>query len=105
MINVIAQAAAPAAGGMQAQVMQFLPIIGIFVVFYFLMIRPQQKQQKLIKQMISDAKRGDKVVLTSGLHGTINEVRDGIVKILVASGTEMEFDKSAIQQVVGYNTK
>lgn len=104
--TIIAQAAAtPAATGPMAAIMNFAPIIAIFGVFYFLLIRPQQKQQKLVKQMIKDAKRGDKVVLTSGMHGTINEVRDNTVRLAVASGVEVEFDKTAIGQVLGYGAK
>lgn len=98
-----AQDTQPAGGG--SALAQFLPIILIFVVFYFLLIRPQQKQQKRIKQMIADAKRGDEVVLTSGLYGTIAEIQDGTILVQASNNVKLKFDKSAIQKVLGYGEK
>lgn len=99
-----AQEAAEAATGPAGSLGSFLPIILVFVVFYFLLIRPQQKQAKQLKKMIGDTKKGDRVVLNSGLHGQVTEINDQTVKLDVSKGVIMEFEKSAIQQVKGYNT-
>ena len=63
----------------------FLPLILIFVVFYFLLIRPQQRKVKQHKEMLSNLKRGDKIVTSGGIIGTINKVADN-VEIKIASG-------------------
>jgi|APSaa5957512576_1039674.scaffolds.fasta_scaffold203352_1 preprotein translocase subunit YajC len=84
---------------------QFMPIIVIFAVFYFLLIRPQQKQQKTLRKMISDAKRGDEVITNSGLHGKIIEVKDDIIMFQAANNVTLKMERSAIQRIKGYQTK
>lgn len=81
-----------------------LIMIGLIVgVFYFLLIRPQQKQQKMLKQMIADAKRGDEVLLNGGLHGKITELKDdNTVMVQVANNVVMKFDRNSIQNIKGY---
>jgi preprotein translocase subunit YajC len=64
-----------------AQIMQFLPLILIFVVFYFLMIRPQQQQAKELKAKISAAKKGDRVLTAGGIIGVITKARDGATEV------------------------
>jgi len=93
---------AAAAAGAGGAFTQFLPIILIFGVFYFLLIRPQQKQQKLLKQMVSEAKRGDEVIMNSGIHGKIAEIQDGTILLQVAANTNVKMDKGSIQQIKGY---
>lgn len=106
MINTAyAQGSAPAKGGLFGAASQFVPILLIFAVFYFLLIRPQQKQQKRLRQMIADVKRGDEVVMTGGIHGRVDEVGDTVVQLLVANGIRIQFDRSSIAQVKGYQTK
>jgi preprotein translocase subunit YajC len=70
-----AQDATGGAGGSQ-QIMQFLPLVLIFVVFYFLMIRPQQQQQKALKAQIAAVKRGDRVLTAGGIVGVVQKVKD-----------------------------
>ncbi|MBF0106284.1 MAG: preprotein translocase subunit YajC [Deltaproteobacteria bacterium] len=96
-------AAAPAqAAGPFGAFSQFLPIILIVAVFYFLLIRPQQKQQKRLRQMIADVKRGDEVVMTSGIYGKITELKDDTIMLQVANNIVLKFQRSAIQSVKGF---
>jgi preprotein translocase subunit YajC len=85
------------AGGTAAVVMQLLPLVLIFVVFYFLLIRPQQKKMKDHREMLGQLKRGDRVVTAGGIVATITKVKDGSdeieaeiapnVKVTVVRGT------------------
>lgn len=84
---------------------QFVPIILIVAVFYFLLIRPQQKQQKMLRQMIADAKRGDEVIMTSGIIGKITDLQDDIVMLQVANNVIIKFQRSCIQSIKGYEIK
>jgi preprotein translocase subunit YajC len=79
--------------------MSFLPLIFIFVIFYFLLIRPQQKKQKEHQKLVSSLKSGDKVITTAGIHGLITNVKDTTVTIKVADNVKIEFDKSAVVTV------
>lgn len=78
-----------------AQLQQFLPILLIFVVMYFMMIRPQQKRAKLEKQFEQDIKAGDKIVTKSGIHGRIAELTDDTVVIETMAG-KLKMERSAI---------
>jgi len=86
-------------GGLTA----FLPLILIVVVFYFLLIRPQQKRQKEQKNMIAALRKGDKVVTTSGIFGTIVGMDDQENKVVlkIAENVKVEFLKSSIAGRVG----
>ena len=75
-------------------------MMGLMVVmFYFLLIRPQQRQRKELAARIAALQAGDKVVTTAGLHGIIHNVKDHTVVIKVAEGTMLEFDKAAVATV------
>jgi preprotein translocase subunit YajC len=82
------------------QIMQIILFGGIFVVFYFFMIRPQQKKAKEAQQFISELKAGDKVVTIGGAHGTVVSIREKTIVIEVDSskGVRMVFEKSAISK-------
>jgi preprotein translocase subunit YajC len=67
--------------------------------FYFLMIRPQQRQRKEMAARIASLQSGDKVVTSSGIHGIVHNVKDQTVIVKVAEGTMLEFDKPAISTV------
>ncbi|MCF0190046.1 MAG: preprotein translocase subunit YajC [Marinilabiliaceae bacterium] len=73
-----------------------LPFILIIVVFYFFMIRPQQKRQKEINNFRNALQKGDQIMTTGGLYGKVSEIKDNIVIVEVAEGVKMRFDKSAI---------
>lgn len=75
------------------------PLVLMFVVLYFLLIRPQQKRQKTRNTMLSALKKGDKVVTIGGLHGTIMEITDDICVLRVNDATKMTFDRSAINSI------
>ncbi|MEJ8545700.1 preprotein translocase subunit YajC [Brevibacillus borstelensis] len=79
---------------------QFLPIIIMFVIFYFLLIRPQQKRQKQRNAMLSSIKKGDKVVTIGGVHGTIQDLSDDTVTLRIAHNVHVTFDRGAINNVV-----
>jgi preprotein translocase subunit YajC len=87
-------ASAPAGGG--NVLFTYGPLILMFVVLYFLLIRPQQKKQKVRSQMLNALKKGDKVVTIGGLHGTIMEITDDVVVLRVNDATKLTFDRSAI---------
>lgn len=76
------------------------PFILMFVIFYFLLIRPQQKRQKQRNQMLSDLKKGDKVVTVGGLHGTITELTDDTVVLRVNDVTKLTYDRNSVDRVV-----
>lgn len=78
----------------------FVPLILLFVVFYFLLIRPQQKQQKLRKEMISNLTKGDRVVTIGGLHGVIKEIDDTVMSLRVADNLNLKFSRAAVDRVV-----
>lgn len=81
---------------MQA-IVQLLPMIAVFAIFYFLIIRPQQQKQKKHQELITNLKKGDKVVTIGGLHGIVTGFKgDGIVILKIANNVEVEFLRHAI---------
>lgn len=97
----LAQAAAPAAEGVPAPnpLMSMLPLVFIFVIFYFLLIRPQQKRQKEHRKLVEALKSGDRIVTNAGIHGLVVNVKDKTVLVKVADNVKIEFDKGAIVTV------
>ncbi len=93
--------ATPAAGGNPTmQMVSTLVTFGlVFVIFYFLIIRPQNKKQKEAQRMIEAVKKGDKVVTAGGVHATVYTVKEKTVILKVDENTKMEFSKSAISSV------
>ncbi|WP_026572330.1 preprotein translocase subunit YajC [Bacillus sp. UNC438CL73TsuS30] len=76
-----------------------LPLILMFVLFYFLLIRPQQKRQKNVQNMQSSLKKGDKIVTIGGLHGFIDSIDDNKAVIKCGDGSRLTYDRSAIREV------
>jgi preprotein translocase subunit YajC len=95
---VLAGAGPP--GGQGAIGMQVLFFAAIFAIFYFLLIRPQQRQKKERERLLGALKRGDKVVTTGGLHGTITGLNEHTVTLRVADQVRLEFDRAAVGRVV-----
>ena len=96
-----ASAAPPGGGsGTGAVAMQLLFFAAIFAVFYFLLIRPQQKQRREREQMLTAMKRGDRVVTTSGLHGTVTGINEHTVTLRVADQVKLEFDRGSVGRIV-----
>jgi preprotein translocase subunit YajC len=95
-----AQAAGAAStGSPQDMLIQFLPLIGLVVLFYFLMIRPQQRRMKQHQALLAAIKRGDTVVLTSGVIGKVVRVEDKEVGVEIATGVTVKVRKSMISDV------
>ena len=81
-------------------VLSFLPLIFMFVIFYFLLIRPQQKRQKEQAQMIKNLKKGDRVVTAGGMIGTVHTLQDDYVVLKVGDQeTKIEVLRSSIQEI------
>jgi preprotein translocase subunit YajC len=97
-----AQAAgtAPAGGGL----LQLLPLVGLFVVMYFLMIRPQMKRAKEHKAMLGKLSRGDEVLTTGGIAGVVAEIGENFVTVEVADGVKLRVQKAAIANVLPKGT-
>ena len=96
LFSVILQAsgAAPAAGG-KAGYMNILFMVALVAIFYFMMLRPQQKRQKEIRKAREAMQPGDKVVTSGGIHGKIKEVGEQTMLIEVAEGVRIRIDKIA----------
>lgn len=98
----LAFAQQPGASGSGARdLLGVLPLfIGMFLIMYFVMIRPQQKQRRERDRMLEALRRGDRVVTTGGLHGTITNLSETTATLRVADQVKLEFDRSAIGRVV-----
>jgi preprotein translocase subunit YajC len=82
--------------GQSNPLITFLPLILVFVVFYFFMIRPQMKKQKDMNAYRSSLKKGDKVITTGGIYGKVYEVKDNYVTVDVGGDIKLKVDKSAL---------
>jgi len=93
---------APAVSGSdtQSSLMSMLPLVLMFVVLYFVMIRPQMKKQKDHKAMIDALAKGDEVVTAGGVLGKVSKIGDNYVGLEVASGVEVQIQRSAVTQVL-----
>ena len=88
------------AQGQGNMLMSVVPFILIIAIFYFFIIRPQNKKQKETEKMINALKKGDKVVTIGGIHGTVSSTKEKSVVVKVDSNTQIEFSRSAISAVV-----
>lgn len=95
-------AAAPpgSAGGGMAFLQPLLLFGAMFAIFYFIVLRPQQRQKAERERMLSAIKKGDKVVTTSGMHGTVVGLAEHTITLRVADQVKLEFDRSAVGRVV-----
>ncbi len=100
--NAYAQTAA-AAGPMDS-VMQMLPLILMFVVLYFLMIRPQMKKTKEHKALIAALAKGDEIITASGMAGRITKVSDDFVTVAIAENVEVQMQRPAVAMVLPKGT-
>ena len=92
----IAYAAGEAAGGGLGGFTSFLPLILIFVVFYFLLIRPQQKQAKQHQAFLGDLKKGNKVITKGGIYGEIVGLRDAVLTLQIAENMNVKVARDSI---------
>ncbi|MBW1731517.1 MAG: preprotein translocase subunit YajC [Deltaproteobacteria bacterium] len=88
-------------GGQGGAFGAFIPLILMFAIFYFLLIRPQQKKTKQHREMIASLKKGDKVVSTGGLHGVITGISDDVVTMEIAPKVRVKVSRGSIAGRVG----
>jgi len=93
-------AMAPQGGGSANLISTLIMFGAIFLIFYFMIIRPQQKRAKQREKMLSNMQKGDKVVTSGGLHGTIAGLDEKTVLLQVGDNIKMKFEKSAIASVI-----
>ena len=100
----IQDAMAQSGAGSAPSLVSFLPMLLLFVVFYFLLIRPQQKRTKEHKNMVAGLTKGDEVVTMGGVLGKITEVDENFVSLEVAAGTEIKVQRASVQAVMPKGT-
>ena len=100
-----AQQAGQPAGDGNAMLLNFAPLILIFIIFYFLLIRPQQKKQRALQNMIGNLKKGDRVVTSGGIIGTIMSIQNDylVLKVGDNENTKIEVLKNSISGLYGKN--
>jgi preprotein translocase subunit YajC len=99
-----AQSAPAAAAPFGSDLMAFLPMIAIFVVFYFLLIRPQQKKAKEARAMLEALQKGDEIVTAGGVLGKISKIGEQYLTVEIASGTEIMVQRGAVAQLLPKGT-
>lgn len=99
-----AYAADPAAPGAGGGILGFLPLIVLFVIFYFLLIRPQTKRAKEHKAMIEALAKGDEVIIGGGIAGKVTELGDSFVSVEIANGVNVKAQRAAVQAVLPKGT-
>jgi len=100
--NAFAQA--PAAGPDSGGLMSFLPLVLMFAVLYFIMIRPQMKRQKETKAMLEALAVGDEVVTVGGIMGKVTALKDAVVTVEISASTEVQLQKGEITNVLPKGT-
>ena len=101
MYNLIAMAQPQGGNGGGSMISTLIMFGAIFAIFYFMIIRPQQKRAKDREKMMSNLQKGDKVILSSGIHGTVAGIEEKTVLIQIADNVKVKFDKSAITVILG----
>jgi len=99
-----AQSAPAATAPFGSDLMAFLPMIAIFVVFYFLLIRPQQKKAKEARAMLEALQKGDEIVTAGGVLGKISKIGEQYLTVEIASGTEITVQRGAVAQLLPKGT-
>lgn len=102
--NAYAADAAAAAPGGLAGLGQFLPLVLMFVVLYFIMIRPQMKRQKEMKAMVDALAKGDEIVIGGGVLGRISKLGESVLHVEVAKDVEIQVQRQAVVQVLPKGT-
>ncbi len=92
--------AAAAGGDMQSTLMSMLPLLLMFAVLYFVMIRPQMKKQKEHRSMIDALAKGDEIVTAGGLLGKVSKIGDAYIGVELVAGVEVQMQRSAVVQVL-----
>jgi preprotein translocase subunit YajC len=100
LVDLAHASAGPPANGAGGMLQLVLPFAMMFAILYFIVLRPQQRQKADRERMLTALKRGDRVVTTSGMHGTVIGLGENTVTLRVADQVKLEFDRSAIGRVV-----
>ena len=100
----ISDAAAQTAGAGGGGIATFLPMIALFVIFYFLLIRPQQKRQKEHKNMVGGLAKGDEIVTMGGALGKVTAVDDNFLTVEIAKGVEIKVQRMSVQAMMPKGT-
>lgn len=100
MNSLVFLLASPQGGEGGSPFMMFVPIIMVFVVFYLLLIRPQQRKQREHQKLISELRKGERVVTNGGIFGIIADVKEHIVVLRISEEVKIEVAKSAIATVI-----
>ena len=93
-----------AAGGAESSLVSLLPLVLMFVVLYFIMIRPQMKKQKEHKAMVEALAKGDEVVIAGGVLGRVAKLGDSFLSVEVANGVELQVQRASVIQVLPKGT-
>jgi len=100
IISLLAQAQPAAPGGNLSGLTTMIWMAAMFIILYYVMIRPQAKRQKEQQRLIAALKTGDRVVTAAGIHGMITNVKDTTVTLKVADNVKIEMEKSAVSNVL-----
>ena len=95
---------APAASGGESSLLSLLPLVLMFVVLYFIMIRPQMKKQKEHKAMVEALAKGDEVVIAGGVLGRVSRLGESYLHVEVANGVELQVQRGSVAQVLPKGT-
>ncbi|HMQ68041.1 MAG TPA: preprotein translocase subunit YajC [Ignavibacteria bacterium] len=98
-MNLILLQQAP--GGIESILSSIVPFLLIIVIFYFLILRPQQKRQKERAQLLESIKKGDKVITSGGIHGTVEGIEDKTLLIKVSDNLKLKMERSAVSTIIG----
>lgn len=101
MLYTLAMAQPPAGSGGQtaSPISAFMPLILIFIIFYFLLIRPQHKKQKEHQKILSELQKGDKIITTGGIHGVIVNIKEDVLSIKVAENVKIDINRANVAVV------
>jgi preprotein translocase subunit YajC len=102
--QAFAQTAPAASGGTDSSLLSLLPLVLMFVVLYFIMIRPQMKRQKEHKTMVEALAKGDEIVTSGGVLGRVSKLGESFLYVEVANGVELQVQRSAVVQVLPKGT-
>ena len=101
MVDLAYAMASPPGGSGNGGIMSILPLmVGMFAIMYFIVIRPQQKQKKEREALLAAIKKGDRVVTTSGIHGTVSALDEHTITLRVSDQVKLTFDRVAIGRIV-----